>query len=92
MGARPSRGCRDALEYAAEIVSSIMRAVDVTSKLIARYIDSHQRNSAANSTANRELPAMKRMFRLGMQSTPAKVLRLPAFPKLKENNVRKGIP
>lgn len=30
------------------------------------------------------------MFRLGMQATPAKVLRLPAFPKLKENNVRQG--
>jgi integrase len=30
------------------------------------------------------------MFRLGQQSTPAKVLRMPHFPHLRENNVRKG--
>jgi len=30
------------------------------------------------------------MFRLGMQATPLKVLRVPAFPKLAENNIRKG--
>ena len=30
------------------------------------------------------------MFHLGMQATPTRVLRLPAFPKLAENNVRKG--
>jgi site-specific recombinase XerD len=30
------------------------------------------------------------MFKLGHQATPAKVQRMPAFPHLKENNVRKG--
>ena len=39
---------------------------------------------------NRELAAFKWMFHLGQQATPAKVLRMRAFPKLKENNVRKG--
>jgi len=34
--------------------------------------------------------ALKRMFRLGQQCTPAKVLRMPHFPHLRENNVRKG--
>jgi integrase len=68
----------------------VLRAVDVTSELIARYVDSRQRQGAANATVNRELAAFKRMFRLGQQATPAKVLRMPAFPKLKENNVRKG--
>jgi len=67
-----------------------MKAIDVTSELIARYVDSRQKESAKNATINRELAALKRMFRLGSLATPAKVLRMPAFPHLRENNVRKG--
>jgi integrase len=62
----------------------------VTSDLIARYVDARQRQEAKNATINRELAALKRMFKLGHQATPAKVQRMPAFPHLKENNVRKG--
>lgn len=68
----------------------VLRAVEVTSGLIARYVDARQQDGAKNATINRELAALKRMFRLGHQATPAKVLRMPAFPHLKENNVRKG--
>lgn len=68
----------------------VLRAVEVTSELIARYVDARQRQSAKNATINRELAALKRMFRLGHQATPAKVQRMPAFPHLSENNVRKG--
>lgn len=53
-------------------------------------MDARQRQGAANATVNRELAAFKWMFHLGQQATPAKVLRMRAFPKLKENNVRKG--
>jgi integrase len=66
------------------------KAIDVSSDLISRYVDQRQQEGAKNATINRELAALKRMFRLGQQSTPAKVLRMPHFPHLRENNVRKG--
>jgi integrase len=68
----------------------VMRAVDVTSEMIARYVDARQHKEAKNATINRELAALKRMFHLGLKATPAKVLRIPAFPHLNENNIRKG--
>ena len=67
-----------------------MRAASVTSDLLARYVDDRQRQGAASSTINRELAALKRMFRLGLAATPPKVYRVPAFPHLAEDNVRTG--
>ena len=67
-----------------------MRAIDVTSEQLARYVDKRQQETAANATINRELAALKRMFHLGQQSTPPKVVRSPKFPRLAENNIRKG--
>ena len=67
-----------------------MKAIEVTSDRVARYVDGRQQEGASNATINREVAALKRMFRLGQQSTPAKVIRMPYFPHLRENNVRKG--
>jgi len=67
-----------------------LRALDVSSGLVAKYVDSRQQEGAANATINRELAALKRMYRLAHQATPPKVLRVPAFPKLTENNARQG--
>jgi len=67
-----------------------VRTLEVGTTMLGRYVDTRQREGAKNATINRELALLKRMFRLGMQATPAKVLRVPAFPKLTENYVRKG--
>src|SRR6266702_1863123 len=68
----------------------VLRAVDVTSERLARYVDARQKEGAKHATINRELAALKRMFHIGQQSTPAKVMRLPHFPHLAEINIRQG--
>ncbi|HEY7387019.1 MAG TPA: tyrosine-type recombinase/integrase, partial [Bryobacteraceae bacterium] len=57
---------------------------------IREYIKQRRAEDASNGTINRELAIVRRGFRLGAQEEPPFVLRQPAFPMLKENNVRQG--
>jgi len=58
-----------------------VRALEVGTTILGRYVDVRQTEGAKNAIINRELALLKRMFRLGMQATPAKVLRLPGIPE-----------
>jgi integrase len=73
-----------------EPVFAAMRAVDVTTEAVTKYIERRIATGAENSTINRELAALKRMFSLGYRSTPRKVQQVPVFPRLRENAPRKG--
>jgi integrase len=63
-------------------------AIDITTDQIRAYITARQETGAANSSINRELSALKRMFHLA--EGVEKVHRIPNIPRLHEDNVRKG--
>ena len=63
-------------------------AAAITTDRILAYVRHRQQQKAANATINRELAALKRMFRLGEKA--AKVARRPHIDMLEERNVRTG--
>jgi integrase len=64
------------------------RVLSITADLILRYVAMHKEEGAANATCNRELAALKRMFRLGERA--GKVAQRPYIAMLEEANSRKG--
>jgi integrase len=63
----------------------------ITSGRIRHYVTVRRdTEKAAPATVQREIAALRRMFRLGYQATPPKVGQLPSFPKITEQNVRTG--
>ena len=73
-----------------EPASGATVAAKLSSDRIMTYVVARQADGAASATVNRELATLKRMFKLGLESTPPKVLRVPFIPMLTENNVRQG--
>ena len=66
------------------------RANAITTPKINEYIKKRLEEGAANASVNRDLAALKRIFKIAAQQSPPKVERVPHIPMLGENNVRKG--
>lgn len=87
---------RKTLRRAKELVGRLretfgrFRACRINSEHIRGYIVRRQSEGLANGTINRELAALKRMYRLASQQTPPLVATTPHIPHLQENNVRQG--
>jgi len=67
-----------------------VKVVNISTTDIERYIKARQEAGTTNSTINRELAVLKRMFHLGVQRHPPKVNRVPHIPMLRETNARTG--
>jgi integrase len=67
-----------------------LRANRVDSVLLQRFIAKRQAEGAANATINNNLALLKRAYNLAAQATPPLIGRVPHFPMLKVDNVRKG--
>ena len=67
---------------------SDFKALEVNAARIARYVSVRLDDKAAPATINRELAALRRAFRIGIEQE--RITRVPRIVMLKENNARQG--
>lgn len=86
------RGIANAKRYVVLIKGFFggMRASNIGSKQIDEYRLKRQGQGVEDSTVNRELSALKRMFRIGLTQDPPLVSRIPKITFSRETNIRKG--
>lgn len=65
-----------------------MPALALTRPKIDEYVDSCQKQGLENATINRDLAALRRAFKLGIDAQI--ISKCPKFPKLEENPPREG--
>jgi integrase len=63
-------------------------ASNLTSLMVLEYVNLRRTAGAANASINRELSALKRMYRLALKSQTIKIV--PYIGMLEERNIRKG--
>lgn len=66
------------------------KASALTTAMMKDYRRKRLAEGRSESTANRELSILRTAFNLGRKCTPAKVITLPYFPMVKEDNPRQG--
>jgi integrase len=67
-----------------------LHASKVGTAAIEGYIEKRLSQGVCGGTINRELSRLRRAFQLGLDREPPKVLRIPKFPRLRENPPRSG--
>ena len=67
-----------------------MKAQDLGTRIIRKYVDLRKRKCVAVATINKELSFVRRAMRLGAQQDPPLVLHVPHFETLPVDNVREG--
>jgi integrase len=66
------------------------RAVEVTTGMVEKFIESRLTEGKAHATVNRETGALKQAFNLAARVKPPKLTRVPFVPMLNEDNAREG--
>jgi integrase len=67
-----------------------LRACKVTTDTLREYRRKRLAEGRSDATANRELALLRIAYRQGQKCTPPKVIIVPHFPMVQENNVRTG--
>jgi integrase len=67
-----------------------LRATDIGTNHLNRYIKLRREEGASAATINRELAIVRRAFNLAMNADPPKVKSAPRIKKLKESDPRQG--
>lgn len=67
-----------------------LRAASLSTEKLKQYREKRKTDGVTETTCNRELSILRIALNLGRKCTPAKVVTMPYFPMVHENNVRQG--